>query len=160
MKLILALLMFGTAAQAGIVGDTGGAKPEALGQLDGLYVGARLVFPGGDDLAGSVQAGQKVKLEVGIMAGENTAPGDVKLTCEVRFVETDGTSSKPTFQGPCLTTTRDELRSNWTLLPIGMTFRPRAEDPAGVASVLVEFSDDQGNLLILQPSYDWQGGRK
>lgn len=164
MRWLCLLAVLAGPVQAGIVGEgqspLAAPQPEALGLIDGLYTGARLVLAGTEDLAGTVEPGQDVALEVGIMAGEDTAPGDVNLTCEVRFVEPDGSIGKPQFKGRCLTTTREALRSRWTLLPIGMTFRPRVEDPAGVAAVQVVLRDDQGNKVTLVPSYDWTGGRK
>lgn len=157
-RFLAALILMAGPAMAGTLGDGGAAKPEALGVLNGLYLGARLVVPGTETLAAEVAAGQEVALEVGVMTGEDAAPGKVELTCRVRFVGPDGKAGKPVSKGPCMTSSYEDLRSNWTLLPIGMTFRPRADDPAGVAGVEVLISDDTGRELVLMPSYDWQGG--
>ena len=141
------------------------ARPEALIVFsDDLRMGARIVDKSGDKLVASLNAPEEITLQAGFWTDKSITKRGVKsvrLRCTARFVMADGSRGKKVLNTICYKGDLADTANTWTLMKVGLRFRPVVTDPAGVMGVELTVTDElSGTTGVLIPTFDWRGGKK
>ena len=159
------LLALGAPALAGRLGggpQLGDAAPwpEAVADLSrDVRVFVRILDDASGALAAEVAAPRRLRIEAGLIAGEDMAETALALTCRVVRYDPAGQPSPPLAEGRCFDGVLSGAAPGWAALQFDASFLPGPDDRNGTAGGVVTVQEGAGKRGVnVLATYRWTGG--